>query len=385
MQGRVRSRWMIMVPTRSLALAALALGLSASAQGVLPVEPGLAPSEDTGSSMPVAFEGFVFEPSGAPAEGAVVVSSAGGQAVTDRNGRYRLEARVPIDAQRVQITAAGRAGQNRLASASVGLPAASAPVRVGPLWLAQGSTCQSSWLPTFGERPGTDASVSALTVFDDGSGPALYAGGSFGTAGGVAANHIARWGGSSWATLDSGMNDNVIALTVFDDGGGPELYAGGYFTTADGVAANSIARWDGSSWAALGSGMNSTVFALTVFDDCRGPALFAGGGFTSAIDSGDSFLGKWGCLDTMPPTLSCPPAVLVIERLFGPPGEVVTFSVTASDDQDCSPSVVCVPPSGSFFPQGTTLVTCTATDASGNQAACQFPVTVESRPMRRRP
>jgi len=48
--------------------------------------------------------------------------------------------------------------------------------------------------------------------------------------------------------------------------------------------------------------------------------------------------------------------VLVIDHLSSPPGEVVTFSVTASDDRDPAPVVVCVPPSGSFFPRGTTLV-----------------------------
>ena len=61
------------------------------------------------------------------------------------------------------------------------------------------------------------------------------------------------------------------------------------------------------------------------------------------------------------------------------PGEVVTFTVTASDCQDPAPGVVCVPPSGSFFPRGTTPVTCTATDASGNQAVSQFPVVVHDR------
>ena len=98
-------------------------------------------------------------------------------------------------------------------------------------------------------------SVRALTVFDDGGGPALYAGGDFTTAGGVAANRIAKWDGSSWTALGSGMNNDVHALAVFDDGGGPALYAGGAFTTAGGVAANRIAKWDGSSWSALGSGM----------------------------------------------------------------------------------------------------------------------------------
>jgi hypothetical protein len=224
--------------------------------------------------------------------------------------------------------------------------------------------------------------VRGLTVFDDGGGSALYAGGFFPTAGGVTVFGIAKWDGSSWSAVGSGVNSDVLALTVFDDGGGPALYAGGAFTWAGGVAANRIAKWDGSSWASTGSGMDLSVRALTVFDPGGDPSLYAGGSFAIAIDSGDSFLAKWGC-DTTPPTLACPPAVMVIDSLH-PPGEVVTFSVTASDDQECCPSVVCVPPSGSFFPRGTTLVTCTATDASGNQATCQFPVTVE-RPMRRRP
>ena len=44
----------------------------------------------------------------------------------------------------------------------------------------------------------------------------------------------------------------VYALAV----SGTDLYAGGYFTTAGGVAANYIAKWNGSAWSALGSGMN---------------------------------------------------------------------------------------------------------------------------------
>ena len=56
------------------------------------------------------------------------------------------------------------------------------------------------------------------------------------------------------------------------------------------------------------------------------------------------------------------------------PGEIVFFTVSSTDIGDASPTVVCVPPSGSFFPRGTTFVTCTATDDSGNQATCVFPV-----------
>ena len=56
---------------------------------------------------------------------------------------------------------------------------------------------------------------------------------------------------------------------------------------------------------------------------------------------------------------------------------VVTFSAPlASDDCTISPSVVCVPPSGSSFPVGITTVTCTATDACLNTAFSTFDVEV---------
>jgi hypothetical protein len=68
-------------------------------------------------------------------------------------------------------------------------------------------------------------------------------------AGGSAANSIAKWDGSNWTPLGSGMNASVFALTAFDDGGGSSLYAGGFFTSAGGTAANSIA--DGTARAGL--------------------------------------------------------------------------------------------------------------------------------------
>ena len=94
----------------------------------------------------------------------------------------------------------------------------------------QGGCCQGSWVPTFGGEPGVSGAVDAFTVFDDGTGPALCAGGSFTTAGGVAANDVARWDGSAWSPLGSGVEDGVLALTAFDDGFGPALYAGGRIT-----------------------------------------------------------------------------------------------------------------------------------------------------------
>ena len=53
----------------------------------------------------------------------------------------------------------------------------------------------------------------------------------------------------------------------------------------------------------------------------------------------------------------------------------VTFAAIATDNCDPSPSVSCSPASGSGFPVGTTAVTCTATDASGNSSTSTFKVT----------
>lgn len=163
---------------------------------------------------------------------------------------------------------------------------------------------------------------------------------------------------------------------MYADANGSMLYAGGDFSWAGGEHRYGIAMWDGSYWNAMGNGMNGSVRSLTVFADANGPALYAGGGFTS-IDSGEGNLAKWGpLLDTTPPTIHCPSSVLVGDRIGSRPGEVVSFTVRASDCQDPSPTVVCVPPSGSFFPRGKTLVHCTATDAVGNQSTCEFMVTV---------
>jgi len=79
--------------------------------------------------------------------------------------------------------------------------------------------------------------------------------------------------------------------------------------------------------------------------------------------------------DTTPPSISCPADVVV--ECTGPDGAVVTFATpTATDNCDPTPTVVCDPASGSTFALGTTTVSCTATDASGNTASCTFTVTV---------
>jgi hypothetical protein len=123
------------------------------------------------------------------------------------------------------------------------------------------------------------------------SGTNLFAGGGFfwvtnADGGVVQANLIARWDGSSWSSLGSGLAgedpfSSVRGMAVCSDG---NLYAAGLFTSASGAPASLIARWDGRTWWPLGEGISgnglngASVSALAA----SGTSLFVGGSFTVA-------------------------------------------------------------------------------------------------------
>jgi hypothetical protein len=65
------------------------------------------------------------------------------------------------------------------------------------------STCELGWSSPVGGVPGMNGTVNAMILFDDGSGPALYVGGSFTMVGDLPMNFIARWVGESMATTCS--------------------------------------------------------------------------------------------------------------------------------------------------------------------------------------
>ena len=161
-------------------------------------------------------------------------------------------------------------------------PAALAAL-VACVLLASPSRSQcADWSPDFAlPGAGMEDAVLDLALFDDGTGLAIYATGSFKEAGGLPVGYIARWDGAQWWPLGSGLNSGGTTLAVHSQGGGPpSLYVGGYFTMAGGQPANRVARWDGTSWHAVGGGIESgVVHTLCSFDDGSGPKLYAGGGF----------------------------------------------------------------------------------------------------------
>lgn len=81
-------------------------------------------------------------------------------------------------------------------------------------------------------------------------------------------------------------------------------------------------------------------------------------------------------IDTQAPTIVCPGNIIANTVNAGDASVAITFAAPTAADNCPGVSVACVPPSGSFFPRGTTNVTCTATDAASNQASCTFTVKV---------
>ena len=67
---------------------------------------------------------------------------------------------------------------------------------------------------------------------------------------------------------------------------------------------------------------------------------------------------------------------IAVDNDPGQAGAVVSFAAAAADNCDGSRPVTCEPPSGSFFEQGATAVTCTSSDTCGNEASCSFTVSV---------
>ena len=187
---------------------------------------------------------------------------------------------------------------------------------------------------------------------------------------------------SSRGDIDGdGIRDLAVGAFEDDDGGTGQGALWILFLNADGTVKSEqkISELFGGFGGVLDTGdqFGQPPFFIGDFDGDGIDELAVG---APADDDGGSNQGAVWILflegDLGPPTISCPPVVTAIDPFKGPTGEVVFFSVPATDDSDPAPSVVCVPPSGSLFPPGTTIVTCTATDAAGNQATCQFPVVV---------
>jgi len=158
----------------------------------------------------------------------------------------------------------------------------------------------------------TGTSVDALLTRSNGD---VIAGGLFTLAGSTSAANIARWTGAVWAAFGTGTNDQVLALAELPNG---DLIAGGKFTMAGGVPCSRVARWNGSAWSSLNFGFNGDVRALAVASD---GTLFAAGAFTLAGTTACNRIARWNGVAWQP--LGAGANADVHALAFRPNGELV--------------------------------------------------------------
>lgn len=118
----------------------------------------------------------------------------------------------------------------------------------------------TSWSDVGGGVLGT---VWCMTRASTGS---LFVGGDFSVTTGTfqTASNIAEWNGTQWKRLGAGVrgsgdNGTVRDIVVLESG---SVLAGGTITATGGLPLNSIARWDGTAWAQIGTGLPSAVQSM---------------------------------------------------------------------------------------------------------------------------
>jgi trimeric autotransporter adhesin len=145
--------------------------------------------------------------------------------------------------------------------------------------------------------------VRALAELPNGD---LVAAGGFTTVGTAAINRVARWDGTSWKPMGSGLTTSVSSpsiearsLAVRTNG---DLIVAGTFASAGGTPAAGVARWDGAAWSAFDAGLLGRVRTNVIPGPNDGlflaspPEAF---GFTSTVFrwNGSAWVGINGAFD----------------------------------------------------------------------------------------
>ena len=147
------------------------------------------------------------------------------------------------------------------------------------------------------------------------------------------------------------------------------------------------------AWVCKPTDLASVPYNITASSACGGtvsvkceppsPGPFPVGASTVTCTATDSLGNQNSCAfavivsqDSGPPKITCPKNLTFLTCNNG---LNVSYAVQVQDDSNLPTSLTCTPiASGGFFPVGTTVVTCTATDACGNKSTCSFNVKVNN-------
>lgn len=108
-------------------------------------------------------------------------------------------------------------------------------------------------------------------------------------------NGVARWDGTAWHPLGTGVNNDVLTIAVYNG----DLVIAGDFEACNGdTTIKRIARWDGTTWHGfdVDTFLSNDVRTVAVYDD----ELYIGGDFNNASGKGSADgIARWDEDDTL--------------------------------------------------------------------------------------
>jgi hypothetical protein len=170
---------------------------------------------------------------------------------------------------------------------------------------------------------GLDGDVLTLGVYNN----QLVAGGRLTASGSSAIEPVARWTGSQWQSFGTPAGapagDERLVHTVVNLGS--DLIAVGEFTSIGGVSANYVARWNGTTWSAMGAGFNRTARSAAVLNS----VLYVSGSFSASGDTELASIGRWDGA-AWQPVVSGDDASLSINRIAAINGSIYATGLIGS-------------------------------------------------------
>jgi Immunoglobulin I-set domain len=151
------------------------------------------------------------------------------------------------------------------------------------------------WSTEFGiPGKGVNGNIYAFKKITAPQGELLYAVGSFTQAGGVEATNVAAWNGTEWSAVGVWpFGGTVRAIEVYDDGTGPAIYVGGTFSNEPSETVKNLAKWNGTAWEGVGGGVAGSVYALKAFTHGGAQALYVAGQLTQAGGQATDLIAAW--------------------------------------------------------------------------------------------
>ncbi len=273
-----------------------------------------------------------------------------------------------------------------------------------------GNTASASFNVTVTDTTPPVANNGAITVAEDGSGPAplfasdivvtslsysIVTGPAHGTLSGTAPNLVYTPNGNyfgpdsftfkaSDGTQDSNVATMSISVTAVNDA--PAANAQTVTTDEDTARAITLTGNDidsGSLTYGVVTGptrgtLSGTAPNLTYTPNAN---YFGADSFTFKVNDGSADSTPVTVTITVvsvndPPTFTPPANITTTPMTVGATGAVVNFTASGNDVEQGTIAAVCTPASGSTFPVGTTTVNCTVTDSGGLTASGSFTVKV---------